>query len=407
MASDKPDADAGMSGAKSEQAQAGSDKLGRDGHRSGASARSADREQPLAEQLQRANARLDAVLEELASTREDLKRSRVALRLANADQNLLRSSHVDGVGLWEWNTETDETWWSPLAYQLWDLAPGEKPPPLDERRIHPDDRAAYAAACEAARAAGELGIEWRVVLRDGSVRWLAEAGHRDGQGGTGRMLGVIQDVTLRKQTEARLTTLSGELQHRVRSMLGLVRSVVARSARAALTVEDLSAALDGRLSTLARIQGMFTRATANSVDLEEVVRDEMVAAAVREERLTIEGPHIQLKREAAEVFALALHELTTNAVKYGALSEPAGMLSVTWRVLNSSAGLTLALEWRERGVRALDLRPSRCGFGLDLIERGLPQELGATTALTFAPGGVRAMIEAPMADRIVEASPTD
>ena len=99
--------------------------------------------------------------------------------------------------------------------------------------------------------------------------------------------------------------------------------------------------------------------------------------------------------------ALAVHELTTNAVKYGALCEPAGRLDVAWRLIDTSAGQRLSLEWREAGVRALDSQPHRNGFGRELIERGLPYELGATTALEFAPGGVRALIEVPLTEKIV------
>jgi two-component system CheB/CheR fusion protein len=113
---------------------------------------------------------------------------------------------------------------------------------------------------------------------------------------------------------------------------------------------------------------------------------------------------VRLKREAAETLALALHELTTNAVKYGALAEPAGKLAVTWRVLNTSRGRKLSLEWRESGVRALDVKPARSGFGRELIEQGLPYELGATTALEFGRGGVRALIELPLTERIAEVS---
>jgi two-component system CheB/CheR fusion protein len=217
-----------------------------------------------------------------------------------------------------------------------------------------------------------------------------------------RMLGVVQDISERKRTESRLTMLLGELQHRVRNILGVVRSVVARTVRTASSVDELAAALDGRLASLARTQGVFTRSHNSSVELEELVREELVAVAVREEQLTVDGPRVRLKREAAELMALALHELATNAVKYGALSEPAGGLSVTWRILDDQAGRRLSLEWREQGVRALSIRPARSGFGRELIERGLAYELGATTSLEFAPGGVRALIEAPLTDRIAE-----
>lgn len=304
-----------------------------------------------------------------------------------------------GIGVWEWNPDTEESWWSPVVYQLWGLPPGETPPALAERRIHADDRAMYAAALEDSKATGELNVEWRVVAPDGTTRWLAETA-RLGRANGARLLGVIQDVTHWKVAETRQTILLGELQHRVRNILGVVRSVVARTVRSSSSLDELAAALDGRLDTLARTQGGFARDVA--VELEDLIRDELVAVAAREAQLTIEGPRVKLKRDAAEAFALALHELTTNAVKYGALFEPGGRLAITWSVFNTNKGPRLALEWRESGVRALDVRPSRSGFGRELIERGLPYELGANTSLEFGRGGLKALIDVPLTDRIAD-----
>ena len=331
-------------------------------------------------------------------------RAEAALKLS--ERRFVDAQQLAGIGVWELNLDTGETWWSPVVYQLWGLAPGETPPRLADRRFHPDDREIYEAALERARETGEIDVEWRVLAPDGSVRWLAECGRLEpGEGGR-RMLGVTQDVTQRKQTETRLTLLLGELQHRVRNILGVVRSIVARTVRSAGSLEELAAALDGRLATLARTQAVFTRG-AGSVELEDLLRDEMVAVAAREEQYSLEGPAVRLRREAAEALALALHELTTNAIKYGALSEPEGRLSVRWKVMNTRAGRRLSLEWRERGVRALSLNPSHNGFGRELIEEGLPFELGASTSLEFAPGGVRASIELPLSGGAAARAPAD
>jgi two-component system CheB/CheR fusion protein len=136
------------------------------------------------------------------------------------------------------------------------------------------------------------------------------------------------------------------------------------------------------------------------VELEEMVRDELLSVAATDGQVKVSGPGVRLRREAAETIALALHELTTNAVKYGALSDANGRLSVQWRTLNTSRGPQLALEWTETGVRALDTQPARAGFGRELLERGLPYELGATTSLEFGRGGVQARIELPLTDTI-------
>jgi two-component sensor histidine kinase len=108
---------------------------------------------------------------------------------------------------------------------------------------------------------------------------------------------------------------------------------------------------------------------------------------------------VRLREGAAETFALAIHELTTNALKYGALSLPKGRLSVSWRVLNTHAGAKLSLTWKEEGVPLVNLDPSRNGFGRELIEQGLPYELGASTSLDFRAGGLHASIEAPLNEK--------
>lgn len=320
--------------------------------------------------------------------------------LRASERRFGEAQQLAGIGVWEWNLEGDENWWSPVTYRLWGLPAGDSPPPIADRRVHPEDRDRYAAAFEAARASGELTIEVRVLMPDGSIRWIAETGHMGRASQGRRMLGVTQDITERKTTETRLTLLLGELQHRVRNILGVVRSIVSRSVRNATSIEDLAAHLDGRLDNLARTQGIFTRTGESALDLEEIVRDEMLSLATHEDQVTVEGPQVRLKREAAETFALALHELATNAVKYGALSGPTGKLSVRWRLLNTNQGPKLSLEWRESGVKALDAQPSRMGFGRELLERGLPYELGATTSVDFARGGVRALIELPLNDKI-------
>lgn len=292
--------------------------------------------------------------------------SRTEAALRSSERRFSEAQQLAGIGVWEWNLETDLRWWSPVVHQLWGVSSEAA---LDESSlpVHPDDREKLADDFARARQTGELDHEWRVILPDRSVRWLASTGRLESTPGGRRMLGVTQDVTLRKQTENRLTLLLGELQHRVRNILGVVRSLVERSVRSSTSIDDLAQNLSGRLDSLARTQNVFTRVGDAALDLEELVRDELTAAAPREEQIEVEGPPIRLRREASETFALALHELTTNAIKYGALSDPSGHLSVTWRVVRTSLKERLSLEWRETGVRAVNIKPLRNGFGRDLI----------------------------------------
>jgi two-component system, chemotaxis family, CheB/CheR fusion protein len=179
--------------------------------------------------------------------------------------------------------------------------------------------------------------------------------------------------------------------------LAVVRSLAARTVEGSSDLEDFASHFDGRLETLARTQNILTRTSEVTIDLEELVRDELMSLSTPDgDQVKIAGPTVRLRQNAAETFALAVHELATNAVKYGALATNKGRVSVTWRVVKTSAGPRLSLQWRESGVALVDPSPARTGFGRDLIENGLPYELGATTTLEFAPGGVQAAIELPL-----------
>ncbi len=262
--------------------------------------------------------------------------------------------------------------------------------------VHPEDRSRQAAAlAHALRTGGSFDGEYRMVPPGHPAVWLRTQGASQG----GRLIGVTQDVSGRKKLENRQKMLFSELQHRVKNILAVVRSISARTLERAPSMEAYAAHFGGRLEALARVQGVLARGGANGVELEDVVRDELAVCTARDgEQIVVAGPRVLLKDRPAEMLALALHELTTNAVKYGALSMPDGKVKVVWQV--AAAKRSLVIRWHESGVAALDSRPSRVGFGRDLIERGLPYDLGAVTSLAFAPGGVRCKIVVPLSDKV-------
>src|SRR5581483_2927723 len=144
--------------------------------------------------------------------------------------------------------------------------------------------------------------------------------------------------------------LLAELQHRVRNILAVIRVMAARTAENAASVEDFVAHFDGRLGALARAQVVLTRAAGAGIDLESLVREELLAQSAADDQVRIAGPTVELGPKTAEVLALALHELATNAVKYGGLSGRQSAVSVTWRVRPRSGEDWLELAWREHGV---------------------------------------------------------
>ena len=241
--------------------------------------------------------------------------------------------------------------------------------------------------------------ELRLVRKDGSSFWarLSAAAFRDDKGAVAGVAVIVQDVAETKAAHERQATLLAELQHRTRNLLAVIRSVASRTAESTETVEDFLSHLQGRLAAIARTQASLTRSTEVSVSLGEILSDEFLAVAADDGQVTIEGPEVRLRGKAAETMSLGLHELTTNALKYGALMSRNGKLSVLWSI-EGGADKVLQLTWRETGVSTIDLTPARTGFGRRLIEQVLPYELGAQTRLSFQPGGVQADIQLRLDD---------
>ncbi|HVX75174.1 MAG TPA: CheR family methyltransferase [Bradyrhizobium sp.] len=209
------------------------------------------------------------------------------------------------------------------------------------------------------------------------------------------------DVTAITRAEERQRLLLAELQHRVRNTLGVVRSIARRSAETSTSVEEYAAHLDGRLNAFARTQSMVTRDPESGVDLEYLVVEELLGYKSREgDHLRVSGPAVRFQPKAAETFALAIHELATNAIKYGALSRPSGRLDVTWRVEDGADPALLMFEWRERGGPQVT-PPQRRGFGSELLERTLAFDLKGKTTLSFNASGLHCTIVIPLNRRVV------
>jgi two-component sensor histidine kinase len=214
----------------------------------------------------------------------------------------------------------------------------------------------------------------------------------------GRMWHADEQHAIELHDERRTAS---ELQHRLRNNLALMRSVIRRSNETAESAEEFALHLDARIGALVRTQGMLGVAGVSSVELEELVRSELIASAVADKCYRVEGPPVRLHAKAAESLGLALHELATNSLKFGALAVENGFLAVTWTVSGLPAP-ELHLSWIESGVTIVSLAPRRRGFGQELIECTLPYELEARTRLTFTPGGASCTIDIPLQACAVE-----
>jgi two-component sensor histidine kinase len=314
--------------------------------------------------------------------------------LRDTVEKLALAVDATDLGLWDYDIVSDRLTWDSHLKKMYDVpADCEVTYGQFVSLLHPDDRDLVLATYQAAldpTGDGRFGFEHRVIGGNGVVRWLQAAGRVlfDGERRPIRVLGTSLDVTERKEAEERQKLLIAELDHRVKNTLASVLSI----AQLTLGTTDQSLQFAGRLSALARAHSLLANSHWKGGDLRDLA--EAALEPYRPTgRIRLNGPPIVLRAKTTEALGLALHELTTNAVKYGALSVPNGSVSLYWKIIEG--GSRLQLQWAESGGPAVSPRSNR-GFGSMLIEQALPRELDGTVRLLFEPGGVTCDLEFPL-----------
>jgi two-component sensor histidine kinase/GAF domain-containing protein len=241
------------------------------------------------------------------------------------------------------------------------------------------------------------GLEMLYTQDDGHDIWtqVAAVPMQDPNGHVVGAFSVVMDIDQLKQAQAHQAVLLAELQHRVRNILAMIRSLVGRSSPGKTDLEDYVAHLQGRIDALARTQALLTLGPGEDADLETIVHEEMRAQAAAQTKFTVQGPSLRLAAKATELLTLALHELATNSVKYGALRYDEGHIAMRWDRERRNARDWLVFTWRETGVQRPTAQP-RPGFGMELITRRIPYELDGESELVFEDGCVNALIQFPL-----------
>jgi PAS domain S-box-containing protein len=263
--------------------------------------------------------------------------------------------------------------------------------------IVPEDREGALDHLQHARRGETVAHEFRIQRStDGAFRWIRNTDFplRD-NGNIPRIGGIAEDVTETKLAVEHQGVLLAELQHRVRNIMAMIRSMARRSSDGAADVAEYKDMLEGRLLALARVQALLTRQANAGGTLRDIVESEVAAQAQGGGQYELVGPDIQLSPKAVEVLTLALHELATNALKYGALSVPEGRLRVEWAPFEKRGRTWLAIDWTEEGAPSRG-PVTRRGLGSDLIEGKIPYELGGTGRISIEPGGARCRLEFPL-----------
>jgi two-component sensor histidine kinase/PAS domain-containing protein len=191
---------------------------------------------------------------------------------------------------------------------------------------------------------------------------------------------AIRDVTERRRMEAQQQTVMRELHHRIKNVLTSVGALVSRTARESQSIDEFSKAFQSRLDNFARTQDFMLRAPEDALEIAEVLRLELQAQGCREgEDFSMEGPPLTLPPEAARAIAMASHELTTNAIKHGALASPHGQVQIAWKLRAPEGGKThVWFHWKEHGV-SIDISSDTKGYGLNVLERIFRHSLNGTS----------------------------
>lgn len=348
------------------------------------------------EEMQSTNEELEASKEELQSVNEELHTVNAelngkidALDRANSDlQNLFESTDVATVFLDRMLVIRSFT---PAVSKIFNILPTDRGRPITDL----SSRLNLEGFADDIRKVFSGGgpIERRVDSEGKGPNYLVRlAPYRDSDQKTEGIVVTFVDVTSLTRSEAKQRMLVAELQHRTRNLLAIVQSLAQQSLGKGGSLEGFSA----RLAALGRVQSLVGGAMSDQIDLGDIIRLELEAVGAVEKKVSVSGPPVALGFELVQTFAIALHELATNAVKYGALKDGQGQLDVSWRVqTNGQSAPVLLLDWIESGVKDL-AKPARKGFGRTLIEKALAFTLRAKAQLDFGSDGVTCHIELPL-----------
>ncbi len=271
--------------------------------------------------------------------------------------------------------------------------------------LHPDDREAAMRFWDQAVHSGRLEMEGRLHhAASGDYRWFQTRATpvRDKGGIIIEWLGTSTDIHDLRLLQERQKVLVGELQHRTRNLMAVVNSIADRTARSSRDLADFGERFRNRLAALARVQGLLSRlGDHDRVTFDELIRAELSAMNHDAAGVTAEGPSgVRLRSSTVQILALALHELATNAMKYGALAQRGGRLDIRWSCAPAAGDGRpwLHIDWRESGVVMPQGAARRPGHGRNLIEQALPYQLGARTRYDLGPEGVRCAISIPVSE---------
>ena len=333
-------------------------------------------------QLEQLNADLERRVAERTAALEASNR-----QLRESEQRRSLALAAGQMGSWDWDLATGECQLDDGQYRILGIDPKAKPLTLDAIRafIHPEDLARIENLVrQGVIDTNDFQTEIRILRSDGQIRWCicAAAMTAGPDGGISRVSGVMTDISELKEAEARRMLLMKEVDHRARNALAVVQSIIRLTK--APTIEAYVPMVEGRIKAVSNAHALLSASRWEGADLKRLAEEELAPYRTGEtERVIVRGPVVLLKPDAAQSLALVLHELATNAAKYGALSLRSGRVVLSWRWQQGQ----LDVQWEEMDGPPVQ-QPSAAGYGTKVITDSVTRQLGGTVAFEWRPTGL-------------------
>ena len=334
---------------------------------------------------------VNAVGDALRRARSDIEQGSAAVR--RSEEQLRTAAEAAQFGAHEYDVANDRALRSPQFLRILGADPAEASASFDSGLdfVHADDREATRRRKRQILDGTDerYQLEYRIRRRDGQVRWVMDRGQviRDDAGRALRIVGVVLDITDIKEAEQRQSLLFDELNHRVKNTLAIVQALAHQTLRTKADPREFAEAFADRLDSLSRAHTLLTSDSWRGASLKDIVSTALAAFVDEGLAIDIAGEPVLIPANATITLCLMLHELATNAAKYGALSVAGGRLSIAWTVGPSGAGTMVDLQWREENGPPV-VPPTKRGFGSRLLA-GSARQLGAELETDYAPQGFR------------------
>ena len=328
----------------------------------------------------------------VAERTAELERS--TARLLESERRRTHALAAGRMGSWEWNVATGDCVWDEGQYRIAGVDPKTftVTPERIQSLIHIDDwaRLEQMGLQVASGETESYQAEFRIVRPNGELRWcIGIAARSDASNKLARVSGVTIDITERKEAEERQAILAREVDHRARNALAVVASII-RLTKAS-SIEHYMSAVEGRLGALARAHGLLSEFRWQGADLKRLVEDELAPYRTGDaDKIIAAGPDVILQPASAQTLALAIHELATNAAKYGALSSSTGTIRLRWELNNDG----LRLLWEESGGPRV-AAPSTLGYGTRVVTASVEGQLDGRAEFEWRSEGLRCVMSIP------------